>query len=1471
MAMFFHDISSKYHEWSRGRVSRGGGGGGASSSSAVTTAGAVGGSAATTGNSSKLPVSGTSSAATATTAAAMADHGLPSSSSNNSPPQNGATAGGGLSSFGFGADDAGTGSGAGSSGSSTSEVGRLQALLEARGLPPHLFGALGPRMQHLIQRSIGVSAGGGGTGSRVQSLLSSLTATGEEGRQLTALGELTQMLVMGNEDSLAGFPVKQTVPALINLIRVEHNFEIMHQACRALTYLLEALPRSSPIVVEAVPDLIARVQVIPCMDVAEQSLSALQMLSRRHPKPILQACGVSSCLLYLDFFSLSAQRSALAVAANCCQGLQPEEFTYVVDALPILTQRLSHQDRKSVESVCVAFSRLVEAFATDPDKLQAIASHGLLLNLQQLLMVSPPMISTGTFIMVLRLLANMCTGCPALAAALLQQNIADTLRFLLVGPPNENVTSIASPEWALGEGSILKCIEKIGVGVQVELVSRSPQELYEIVCLIGELMPPLPTTGIFSVDSLLSRSSGIQQETIAWQWRDDRSTWHNYSPLDSRIIEVSMAAHQSGEEEVSLSAQGHAYTVDFSTMQQINEDTGTARPVQRKKSPLQPNGETRGEEEEGEVKATDDARRMALEGDPQLSSNVIRSLFGVLYEVYSSSAGPAVRYKCLRALLRMVHFASPHLLEGVLRLQQVSSQLSSMLSSQDVRVVVGALQMAQILLQKLPAVFCIYFQREGWFRTVMSNLQAACGQRGVIHQVQHLAVQEIPNESSVSNGCVGATHCVPSSSGLPPTPPLSTNHMEAKVTSSRMGPSSADDRSNSPSQLRLSDVLKRKRNTTSRRTPTAARKARAEDNHSFSPPTADGKEGTSRGAGPGRNFLSSLNPARWGSSNSSRHQHPSESSPKASLKALTSFIYEPGPSSSSPVMVLQSHVNHHHHQHQHQQQQRSQVWTWVVKQSQEFLGLQEEAATMHQGTEMGLNHVAGFSILKALTQAVQALQNSKTTLLIVVCTLLTQKEGCVDALQGMSVIIQESDVSPFEVLHSGLVTVLLEFLTSRGSPTPLDRDSRLRAFSHVFLSSPLERLSKEGPWKAAGSPGLGPLISKLLGCLHQQEQFPVRVHDWALGLPGPGASGAGSSGSSGMGSSASPRNGTSSALRFLNTHQLKCLLQRHPSCSTLRNWKGGPVKVDPLALVQAVERYLLLRGYGRPRESSPRDRDYASDRDDDDTSEDDPSDDDMEDSLVAVLQNQTGSRHRLEFLIGDQVIPYNMTVYQAVRQYSPAANNGCYDGVGECHDHEGSSPLGGPNIWAQTHTIYYRPLSEDDASTSRGEKNVSTGSSGGSGSTSGNGSSWASAIRAGKGGRGKGKKAGDRLWNEGEVPLQVSPLDQFLTSSLPPCVTVEDPSLETLALLRALNALNRYWGSLFTLPSYQPILSQQDFLSSKLTAKANRQLQDPLVIMTGNLPPWLHQIAQAWDILFLNTIIMIFELIATIAIVNASV
>lgn len=58
---------------------------------------------------------------------------------------------------------------------------------------------------------------------------------------------------------------------------------------------------------------------------------------------------------------------------------------------------------------------------------------------------------------------------------------------------------------------------------QVELIPRLPQELYEITCLIGELMPRLPTDGIFAVDAHLDRPwSTATDRAPHWQWRDDR-------------------------------------------------------------------------------------------------------------------------------------------------------------------------------------------------------------------------------------------------------------------------------------------------------------------------------------------------------------------------------------------------------------------------------------------------------------------------------------------------------------------------------------------------------------------------------------------------------------------------------------------------------------------------------------------------------------------------------------------------------------------------------------------------------------------------------------------------------------------------------------------------------------------------------------------------------------------------------------
>uniref|UniRef100_A0A1A9UR52 E3 ubiquitin-protein ligase n=1 Tax=Glossina austeni TaxID=7395 RepID=A0A1A9UR52_GLOAU len=1531
----------------------------------------------------------------------------------------------------------------GDSESDDSEVGRLQALLEARGLPPHLFGALGPRMTHILHRTIG-----NGSSSKAQQLLQGLQSH-DESQQLQAAIEMCQMLVMGNEDTLAGFPIKQVVPALITLLRMEHNFDIMNNACRALAYMLEALPRSSGTVVEAVPVFLEKLQVIQCMDVAEQSLSALEILSRRHNKAILQANGISACLTYLDFFSINAQRAALAITANCCLNLHPEEFHFVSESLPLLARLLAQQDKKCVESVCSAFCRLVESFQYDPKRLQEIASKDLLKNCQQLLVVTPALLNSGTFTAVVRMLSLMCANCPDLAISLLKSDIAATLLYLLTGNAELSSISIAN---------------------HVELVSRSPSELYEITCLIGELMPRLPTDGIFVVDALLDRPTINTQDQVQWQWRDDRGTWHNYSTIDSRMIE---AAHLNSEDEFSLSTLGRTYTVDFHSMQQINEDTGTARQVQRKVNPNYvppppPPANTlsnnAGQDLTTSAVATAitalsttvaaaatagiappsgisqkrrpsvDSRIACLKEERGLAAEFIKNLFNVLYEVYSSSAGPNVRYKCLRALLRMVYYASPELLSDVLKYQLVSSHIAGMLGSNDLRIVVGALQMAEILMQKLPDVFGMHFRREGViyqitqltdpnhpicanpspkplaanmsangsqsapasasslqmnpffidnaiavgqqggnsssasatpntsktgshshqqhpytmksFSHAMNALTAAATSGGGNNQSSNQKIGAMPtsmalniNAASGSASTSSDVHFQYSSSApahtqmtpqqqqhhtshhhhhsqgqqqsyfvytgntnqtvpppptvgggseqqyaafnqLSPPPPLTSQYSQgggqnpngppphyqtigmASASSSAPPPTST-----SALQHKMSDMLKRKVPPKRKSQSSSRSKTRQDDGNGSSATTTGATAATtstsamhdllSRATGlgggcgsgnssnaAGRNtpsssksrfsggsggtgggthhsstsgttkttsFLASLNPARWGrqgsqhnsstgsgfakdahSSNSSVPQNPSGSGSSASHNMSGSSLAAQHLSKSISQANLIAAGN------------REKARQWVREQAINFIKrYASQDSCKIAGSVEGSRNSA--NVLQSLTSVIDKLCGSPT--------------NCLDALMELKTILLESDISPFEVNHSGLIKAMLNYMTAEEGL--VEREVRLRSFMHVFAGLPLEPMSKVSNLPQIDPAAFSAFVSKLNACVTQLEQFPVKVHDFPAG-PGGGRS-------------------NTSALKFFNTHQLKCNLQRHPECNNLRQWKGGTVKIDPLAMVQAIERYLVIRGYGGIRGDS-----------------DDDSEEDMDDNVAAVVMSQSGFKHKLQFLIGDHVLPYNMTVYQAVKQYSPMANDQSET------DTDTETPLGNASVWVQQHTIYYRPVEEDISvgSSSSGincKSNLTStapsSSSSSAPTTSNSGASSSSSSSMPK----KSSKSSSKLlrkktelWHEGIAPPVISALKPFLAKTLPGDVvtSVQDASLDALCMLRIINALNRYWEHLYGCVQRQPIVNQTEFIHSKITAKANRQLQDPLVIMTGNLPQWLPQIGMACPFLF---------------------
>jgi len=43
----------------------------------------------------------------------------------------------------------------------------------------------------------------------------------------------------------------------------------------------------------------------------------------------------------------------------------------------------------------------------------------------------------------------------------------------------------------------------------------------------------------------------------------------------------------------------------------------------------------------------------------------------------------------------------------------------------------------------------------------------------------------------------------------------------------------------------------------------------------------------------------------------------------------------------------------------------------------------------------------------------------------------------------------------------------------------------------------------------------------------------------------------------------------SHALKFFNSHQIKCTLEKHPLAKDTNPWKGGMLRIDPLATIQA--------------------------------------------------------------------------------------------------------------------------------------------------------------------------------------------------------------------------------------------------------------------------------------------------------------
>ncbi|CAF3685930.1 unnamed protein product [Rotaria sp. Silwood1] len=1314
-----------------------------------------------------------------------------------------------------------------------------------------LFHTLSGRVQHLMSRV----GGGSPINGRLQQYIQGLQSSDPDVK-LTTLNELCSFLVMSNEDTLPGFQFRALYPPLRDCLADENeaNAEIALTACRALTYLMEALPRSAIQVVEATPIFLNKLRSITSIDIAEQALTALDMIAKRNAKQILISDGIGACLEYIDFFSITSQHKALSIVANCCIHIvTSNDFKYIREHLENLSNRLRSDDKKTIEHICSIFTRLVENFYRDSTILCEIASQELLKTMQTMIIVQPSLINSITFVSIIHMLYIFSAYCPILAVTLLKMNIAETLICLLTGSVEGKIITKKSITYkSAALSSINETITNMTTIQQInniELISRTPQELYEIVSLIGEIMPKLPIDDpLFQVDQLFRAGRGYDANAngyVLWHWQDDQGQLRPYTFQDSRTIEHAWQQH---EEEVQLVISGRNYLLDLQQLQQINEETNQARFIKRIVTPGSPNpiestisppslstdestNNVSPQPTTTTINNTIDVRTEILKDNIELYNSFVQSLFPILYEVYNTSAGPAVKHRCLQTILRMIYYSSSDLLETILKQQSISSNISSMLASCDYKIVIGALQISEILMKKLPDIFSVYFYREG-----------------VVHQIEILIGFGI---TSSTNLPISHTHHTTTSqselnlvhmnepSSTPTIPGLGESFDDQQIhsynndSSSTSKPQAFPYRTTTSSRRHQTESTTTKVETRSQRSripPTSSSSRTKPSLHSVfdemasstSPPEAS--TSSSIPIGRGRSI-------RSGATNSGLFR-PSTFDPSSNYGLTTNNrshpttpIYVPSPylqqhaytyATSAPAAAsLTSLSSRQQSQITLTTQEKAKLKEWIHNQAQNF-------RTNYFSNNSSTSNIA-LQIINRLASAVDILHIGKDHI------------ENTKALRDISNIIAKGDVTPFEMVHSGLITKLFQYLTDHTS-LPNDRLDRLKLFLNIFMNIPYENTNdNEKDLKhfiidlyhtqlnngKSNQNILSHLICKLHGCINQLEQFPIRVND------------------------VTGRSVHSSALRLISTHQLKCSLIRHPQCKTLKQWNSSPVKIDPFALVSTIEKYLLLRGVA----SSTND-DSSGIVDDEESEVSNESD--AEDVINVLTHSST---MRLEFLINDHIIPNNMTLYQAVR----------LDGESETDTDE--SVVSSSNIWTHVHTIHYRQLTNSSSTVPA----VSTAIGAASTTTSSNRLRQTTATTNTQSSSSKSSKKPskttkrspipttiDELWINGQCSKSKSLLISTLDESLSSILTINDLSLNAISLLHILNSLNLYWYDLYyntnTMLNHHnlslTLTSKNEYLSTKLTSKVNRQLQDPIVIMMGRIPSWITEMGYTCSFLF---------------------
>ncbi|ORX75729.1 hypothetical protein BCR32DRAFT_224865 [Anaeromyces robustus] len=240
--------------------------------------------------------------------------------------------------------------------------------------------------------------------SNASKLLKKIKNKNDPSEQLEALERLAEILCVTTEDmflgngppDLEGFNLGEFVKALLDIIKnsqddyyepdteydnfgsSEETINAMMMACRCFCNLIEALPSSTSAIVryDGVKILTEKIENIEYIDLAEQIMSILDKISSDFPKVVLKDDVISIVLRYIDFYNLHVQRSVMNIVKNGCSGLVQygNEKTYqtIKENMNILERILTYSDEKLIESCTFCYSSISKWLSSSRKKSEEI-------------------------------------------------------------------------------------------------------------------------------------------------------------------------------------------------------------------------------------------------------------------------------------------------------------------------------------------------------------------------------------------------------------------------------------------------------------------------------------------------------------------------------------------------------------------------------------------------------------------------------------------------------------------------------------------------------------------------------------------------------------------------------------------------------------------------------------------------------------------------------------------------------------------------------------------------------------------------------------------------------------------------------------------------------------------------------------------------------------------------------------------